>query len=256
MESSGSRQGPVGGVNPKVGEDIHGSFFCTSPRQHSPVPIADRAFAVRRGSGRAPSEVVVGRRVPHSVAGWRKVMHGLTPFRELPSSLLPYTLIGKRLGMEQKESQMRERQKADSLARHTSCQLGISKGSGQVIFSNPILDWFSCTAQPSNTDSFSSADHRYYKRQELQQTMIPYPMGYVSAPPQSSSLAVAKQPSGKAISYASLPGKRPCFLQICRASTHVSCKLAGQAPMCLANSLGKPPCFFCNTLFFKLCTFH
>ncbi|PKI77721.1 hypothetical protein CRG98_001845 [Punica granatum] len=83
--------------------------------------------------------------------------------------------------------------------------------------------------QPSSKATALWADHRYYKRQELRQTLIPYPMGYASAPPQSSSLAATKQPSSKATSYASSPSKRPCFLQICRASARVSCKLAGQA---------------------------
>ncbi|PKI65472.1 hypothetical protein CRG98_014130 [Punica granatum] len=73
----------------------------------------------------------------------------------------------------------------------------------------------------------------------------PYPMGYVGALSQSSSLASTKQPSSKAISYASSLSKRPCITQ-----------LAGQAPASLANSLDKHLCFFYNTLSIKLCTFH
>ncbi|PKI57873.1 hypothetical protein CRG98_021743 [Punica granatum] len=42
--------------------------------------------------------------------------------------------------------------KKDPLVPHTSCGLGILNGSGQIIYSNMILD------QPSNTAQLSSAD--------------------------------------------------------------------------------------------------
>ncbi|PKH47792.1 hypothetical protein CRG98_050439 [Punica granatum] len=42
------------------------------------------------------------------------------------------------------------------LVPHTSCGLGISKGSGKVIYSNTIPDRHSNTAQPFSTDSSSN----------------------------------------------------------------------------------------------------
>ncbi|OWM67643.1 hypothetical protein CDL15_Pgr024728 [Punica granatum] len=46
--------------------------------------------------------------------------------------------------------------KIDPLVSHTSCGLGILNGSGQIIYSNMILDQPSNTAQPSSADSSSS----------------------------------------------------------------------------------------------------
>ncbi|PKI72884.1 hypothetical protein CRG98_006752 [Punica granatum] len=72
--------------------------------------------------------------------------------------------------------------KNDPLVPHTSCGLGILNGSGQIIYSNMILDQPSSIAQPSSAkDSSSSTDHRYCKREELRGTLIPDQMGYVGA---------------------------------------------------------------------------
>ncbi|OWM66902.1 hypothetical protein CDL15_Pgr018391 [Punica granatum] len=46
--------------------------------------------------------------------------------------------------------------KNDPLVPHTSSGLGILNGSGQIIYSNMILDQPSNTAQPSNADSSSN----------------------------------------------------------------------------------------------------
>ncbi|PKI59957.1 hypothetical protein CRG98_019651 [Punica granatum] len=47
--------------------------------------------------------------------------------------------------------------KNDPLVPHTSCRLGILNGSGQIIYSNMILDQPSNTAQPSSAKDSSSS---------------------------------------------------------------------------------------------------